>query len=247
MNGEGGKSDPWLLVSDIDDTLTGNRADLDRLWARLKACPGTIRLALNSSRPAGSVDRTLADCFPDDFRPDAIITGLGTEIRLGRSFLDTWRRQFIDWPDREIRKLVEDMGYSAHDDIFQTEGKASFAVSGRDDADRVLERLRKEGIAFRSIFSGAGDLDILAPEAGKDAAMRHLAGHLGIPVERTVAAGDSGNDLALFEAAGRAIAVGNAREELLATMPRHKTYRAAAHHAAGVLEGLIEFGLLPEQ
>ncbi|GAB4516564.1 MAG: hypothetical protein Tsb0019_16050 [Roseibium sp.] len=236
--------DAWLLVSDIDDTLTGNREDLARLWQRLKLASGRVRLALNSSRPAASVDRTLAEYFPEDFAADAIITGLGTEIRLGRSPLESWRRQFVAWPDKDVRKLVEDMGHTAHDDIFQTEGKASFAVPGPDAARRVLDRLRHEGIVFKSIFSGTSDLDILAPEAGKDAAMRHLAQHMGFPLERTVAAGDSGNDLALFEAAGRAIAVGNAREELLAAMPRWKTYHATGHHAAGVLEGLIELGLL---
>jgi sucrose-6F-phosphate phosphohydrolase len=247
MAGEDGAgAAPWLLVSDIDDTLTGNREDLARLWQRLKAASGRIRLALNSSRPAASVDRTLAEYFPDDFVPDAVITGLGTEIRLGRSHLESWCGQFVDWPDKDVRKLVEGMGHTAHDDIFQTEGKVSFAVPGQEAARDVLDRLRREGIDFKSIFSGTSDLDILAPGAGKDAAMRHLAQHLGLPLERTVAAGDSGNDLALFEAAGRAIAVGNAREELLAAMPRPKSYHATAPHAAGVLEGLVEFGLLEE-
>ena len=37
MTGETGKSDTWLLVSDIDDTLTGSRADLERLWHQLKS------------------------------------------------------------------------------------------------------------------------------------------------------------------------------------------------------------------
>lgn len=244
MTGGDDSSGPWLLVSDIDDTLTGNQDDLGQLWRRLQGEKGRLRIALNSSRPAASVDRTLEEYFPEDFEPDAIITGLGTEIRLGRSHLGSWQRQFADWPDRDVRKLVEGMGYSSHDDIFQTEGKASFAVPGQDDADRIFERLRQAGIAFKSIYSGASDLDILAPQAGKDAAMRHLAAHLDLPMERTIAAGDSGNDLALFEAAGRAIAVGNAREELLSAMPRMKTYHAKAPHAAGVLEGLIEFGLL---
>ena len=137
------------------------------------------------------------------------------------------------------------MGYAPHDDIFQTDGKASFAVPGKDDVERILEGLRRSGIDFRSIYSGKSDLDILAPGAGKDAAMRYLAEQLGIPVERTVAAGDSGNDLALFEAAGKAIAVGNARRELLSSLPRHKTYLAKAHHAAGVEEGLTALGILP--
>ena len=39
---------------------------------------------------------------------------------------------------------------------------------------------------------------------------------------------------------------GNARQELLSTLPRHKTYLASAHHAAGVLEGLTVMGMLPQ-
>jgi len=245
VNGDGGTSETWLIVSDIDDTLTGNRDDLARLCRLLRAQKHRLHVALNSSRPAASVDETLKDYFPEDFEPAAVITGLGTELRLGRSYLDSWQRQFVDWPDGEVRKLVAGLGFRAHDDVFQTQGKASFAVSGKADAERVLAALRREGIGFKSIYSGVSDLDILAPQAGKDSAMRHLASRLGLPMDRTVAAGDSGNDLALFEAAGRAIAVGNAREELLKAMPRAKTYHAKALHAAGVLEGLIEFGLLP--
>lgn len=247
MTAETGTTDTWLLVSDIDDTLTGNQADLERLWHQLKQAGPHLKLALNSSRPADSVDRTLSEYFPEGFEPDAIITGLGTEIRLGRLFLESWQNRFADWPDGEVRAIVRKLGYAAHDDAFQTDGKASFAVAGKDGVDAILAELRKEGIPFRHIYSGTSDLDILAPGAGKDAAMRHLASYLGIPMERTIAAGDSGNDLALFEAAGKAIAVGNAREELLAALPRDKTYIASGHHAAGVLEGLTEMGLLPQR
>jgi len=237
---------PWLLVSDIDDTLTGNRGDLEQLWMQLRANGPGIRLALNSSRPSASVDRTLEDYFPEGFEPDAIITGLGTEIRLRGSYLESWQSQFLDWPCGRVHEIVGNLGYPAHEAMFQTQGKASYAVPGRQDAERVLDALRQAGIPFRHIYSGASDLDILAPGAGKDAAMRHVAQHFGVPLERTVAAGDSGNDLALFQAAGRAIAVGNARRELVEAMPKEKTYHAAAHHAAGVLEGLTVLGLLPQ-
>lgn len=163
MTGETGKSDTWLLVSDIDDTLTGSRADLERLWHQLKNAKSHLKLALNSSRPAASVDQTLADYFPEGFEPNAIITGLGTEIRLDRFFLESWQSRFIDWPDEEVRKIVRKLGYDAHDDKFQTDGKASFAVPGKDGVDAILAALRDEGIPFRHIYSGTSDLDIFAP------------------------------------------------------------------------------------
>jgi len=143
--------------------------------------------------------------------------------------------------------MVESMGFRPHADEFQAPAKASFAVPGREMATKVLALLTENRLSFEALFSGESDLDILAPGAGKDAATRYLAGHFEIPYERVVAAGDSGNDLAMFEAAGRSIAVGNARSELIEAVPREKTYRARARHAAGVHEGLVAFGILPDE
>jgi sucrose-6F-phosphate phosphohydrolase len=235
----------WLLVSDIDDTLTGDPEGLERLWQAVQANRDRLYLALNSSRPAASVDATLAAEFPPDFAPDAVITGMGSQIRIGGVWAQDWSARFRDWPRDAIFTLVSDLGFAPHAAAFQTDAKASFAVAGVAARDRILAALAAEGLPVRAVFSGKSDLDLLAPGAGKDAAMLFLAEKLGIPRRRVVAAGDSGNDLAMFKAAARAIAVGNARQELIETLPPGKTHRAKAHHAAGVLEGLIALGILP--
>ncbi len=240
-----GPEEPWLLVSDIDDTLTGDAAALDRLWSALRRAEGRVKLALNSSRPAASVDRTLAEEFPAGFAADAVVTALGTEIRIGGAWHAGWADRFADWPRDEIAALVESLGYAPHAAEFQSRAKASFAVPGPAARDRVLAALAAAGLTARAIFSGQSDLDLIAPAAGKDAATRFLAENFGIPLPRVIAAGDSGNDLAMFEASGHAIAVGNARAELLDALPPGKAYRARAAHAAGVLEGLIRLGVLP--
>ncbi len=59
-------------------------------------------------------------------------------------------------------------------------------------------------------------LEIVAPGVSKGTALRVLAEKLGIPIEETIAAGDSTNDREMLEAAGLGIAVANAREELKA-------------------------------
>ena len=48
----------------------------------------------------------------------------------------------------------------------------------------------------------------------KGAGLTELAGILGIPVEGTIAVGDSDNDLPMLERAGLAVAMGNAREHV---------------------------------
>lgn len=57
-------------------------------------------------------------------------------------------------------------------------------------------------------------LDITHPEARKDNALRTLARLLDIPVEETVSLGDMPNDISMLRAAGLAIAMGNAPEEV---------------------------------
>lgn len=243
MTGQG-KTGPWLLVSDIDDTLTGDGAALERLWAAVKRHPERVRLALNSSRPAQSVDATLAQVFPAGFAPEAVITGMGTQIRIRGVAAADWASRFAGWPRAAVHDLVAGMGFAPHPAEYQTPGKASFAVPAAE-RDRVLAALAEKGLPVRAVFSGQSDLDLLAPGAGKDEAARFLCARLGFSPDRLIVAGDSGNDLAMFRVASCAIAVGNARRELLTAMPPDTSYRARAAHAAGVHEGLIALGILP--
>ncbi|WP_282033913.1 Cof-type HAD-IIB family hydrolase [Metabacillus indicus] len=52
--------------------------------------------------------------------------------------------------------------------------------------------------------------------ASKGIALKKLAGHLGIDLAETAAIGDSMNDQSMLEAAGKSIAMGNARPEIKA-------------------------------
>ena len=71
-----------------------------------------------------------------------------------------------------------------------------------------------------------------------------VAARLGIPPERLIVAGDSGNDLAMFHAAGKAIAVGNARDELLERADPLRTFIARGPRAWGLIEGLRHWGAI---
>jgi sucrose-6F-phosphate phosphohydrolase len=239
-------SDPagWLLVSDIDDTLTGDDAAMVRLGRAIGAAGGRLRFAVNSSRPAGSVAETLREVFPPQLRPDAVITALGTEIAVEGKMLASWQERFAGWPHAEIRAALEDLGHRPHPEIYQTPRKVSFAVppGAQDQARAALAPY-----PCRIIASGRDDFDVIPAGAGKGAATLHLAEALGVAPERIVVAGDSGNDLAMFEVTGNAIAVGNAREELLQALAPGVHYRARALHAAGVLEGLRHYGVLPAE
>jgi Cof subfamily protein (haloacid dehalogenase superfamily) len=76
-----------------------------------------------------------------------------------------------------------------------------------------------------------------APGVDKGAGLRRLCQHLGIPLANVLAVGDNFNDLPMFEAAGRSVAMGQSPEAV----------RQAAHWIApsfeedGVAAALIQF------
>ena len=77
--------------------------------------------------------------------------------------------------------------------------------------------LRRHQLPCQLIASGEDDLDILPPGAGKGQATLHLAGVLGFDRAQLIVAGDSANDLAMFQVAPRAIAVGNGSQGIART------------------------------
>ncbi|MDF0603069.1 HAD-IIB family hydrolase [Psychromarinibacter sp. C21-152] len=233
---------PWLWVSDIDDTLTGDAAAMEALAAALDRDRGRVWFAVNSSRPADSVRETLAREFPPDLAPDYRITALGTEVYRGDTPLPGWQDRFAGWPQAEIYAALQVLGHRPHAAAYQTPYKVSFAVPkyAQDAARQALSEFPCQIIA-----SGTDDFDVIPPAAGKGAATLHLAEHLGLTPQNVVVSGDSGNDLAMFRVAPSGIAVGNARPELIRALPEGTFYHARAGHAGGVLEGLRYYGVLP--
>ncbi len=133
----------WLLISDVDDTLTGDDAALATLAEALGQRRPRLTVALNSSRPAASVDATLASVFPRSFRHDAIITAMGTQVRVGGAMVDAWTRRFAGWPRQRIVDVVTGLGHGLHDEEYQTPHKASFAVPRGARRTRCARRWRK--------------------------------------------------------------------------------------------------------
>jgi sucrose-6F-phosphate phosphohydrolase len=238
--------DRWLLVTDIDDTLFGDDEALHELLGRL--AEAGMPLALNSSRPTASVQRSVEATWPSDAAPaDAVITALGTEIEFAGTGRDEgWAARFAGWPRDEIDRIVRGLGFEAHAAEFQTPFKASFAVPS-DERARVEAALDAAGIERRTIHSGATDFDVIPACAGKAEAMFHVAECLGVAPERVIVAGDSANDLVMFEAAERGIVVGNAREELRSRIDPSRAYVARASYAAGMLEALAHWQLIADR
>lgn len=242
----------FLLVTDLDNTLVGDDqalADLNQRLSRHRQEYGTL-LVYSTGRSRTSfqtltTERSLLE-------PDALVASVGTEIyRNGSSEPDpAWSGKLSQGWDREL--VVATAAHFAdlepQPEPEQRPFKVSYFLAESVAAEvlpRLEERLRQRDLDMKLVYSSGKDLDILPRHGDKGQAMGFLRQDFGMPPEQTVACGDSGNDLALFDQRQeRGVIVGNARLELLEwhqANPANHRYLAQAHCAGGILEGLRHF------
>jgi sucrose-6F-phosphate phosphohydrolase len=229
------------LISDIDGTLLGDDEALQVLVDRIASLRPHLRVAYATGRMYPSVREALTEsALP---QPDAVICAVGTEIHRYPSgqVVQEWHdRLGRDWSAERVRQLLGGQpDVELQPDDCQSDLKASFYW--RDvppqRLDDVRMRLREAGLRAEIIYSSNRDLDVLPAGANKGTAAAFLASVWGIPPERVMVSGDSGNDRALFEQGFRGIVVANAHAELKELAGPH-VYQARRPFAGGILEGL---------
>jgi sucrose-6-phosphatase len=244
----------WLLVTDLDNTLVGDNDALQKLNQRLEKARTQehIILVYSTGRSLTSY-RQLCEKTPL-LSPDILITSVGTEIYESGSDLPVaqWSEKLQpQWDYDLVSKIASQFNaLKPQAEPEQRPFKLSYFLE-EAIADQVMaelsDTLQKEGLSTQLVYSGGIDLDILPQAANKGKAMHFVQAQLGIAPPKTVACGDSGNDIALFTGEeNRGIIVGNAQPELLdwhAQTPSPYRYLARSSYAAGILEGLHYFGV----
>jgi sucrose-6F-phosphate phosphohydrolase len=198
-------------------------------------------------------------------KPDILVCAVGTEIYHCNSkeelVLDQeWSKHLsYNW-DRELvaTTAANFPSLKPQPESEQRPFKVSYFVREEKAVQIALELenlLVKEAKVEIQIICSHSDhkeynrnLDILPSSANKGMAMTFVREKLAIDVEKTVACGDSGNDIALFDnRQEKGIIVGNAQRELLDwhhNNPNPNRYLAKTNFADGIAEGLRYFSLL---
>ncbi|HEY9871794.1 MAG TPA: sucrose-phosphate phosphatase [Candidatus Obscuribacterales bacterium] len=246
---------PFLLVTDLDNTLVGDDNALQELNQRLdqhRQEHGT-KIVYATGRSLALYQQLTTE--QQMLQPDALIAAVGTEIYLNidgtpdeewaEKLSQRWERDLVVATAAHFADLVP------QPDTEQRPFKVSYYLSEEAAVEVIprLESLLKErGVDAKLIYSGSQDLDILPRNGDKGLAVQFLRQRWGIDATQTVVCGDSGNDIALFSVGEvRGIIVGNARSELRLWYdlnPAEYRYLAKAACAGGILEGLNYFGFL---
>jgi Cof subfamily protein (haloacid dehalogenase superfamily) len=151
--------------------------------------------------------------------PDAARRAIGMIAACGADiWLFTAERWFVLDPNRpyvarEIRTAqAEPVTVPNFDPMLGAAGKIVGVSADFDLLARCEAELRPalDGQA-NAVRSQPYYLDVTHPSANKGAALRWLAGHLGIPHAEIATIGDGDNDVAMFRESGFSIAMGNGR------------------------------------
>lgn len=236
---------PRLVVCDIDNTLTGCPAAAARFaeWSRHRQVGFIVATGRSLEEAQVVLERWN---LPE---PDGFITSVGTVIhrRGPGGALQRWSafESALDenWDRVGVAGAVERLGIVPQSDANQGPHKLSYLGTAAEAA-AAGRAIAAAGLSARVVHSHGRYLDILAPGAGKGAAVKAYAADFGLDLAECVAAGDSGNDADMLEACGVGIVVGNALDELAGLTTRRGLIRAEAHYADGVLEGLAIAGLV---
>ena len=245
----GTPSDPDLiLATDLDGTfLGGEPEDREALYSWIEEerervglifvtgrdLPFIEELCGGSNAPwpdyvIGDVGTTIAtvDIDAKSIRPNA---ALEQPIAEGWADAGPWVRSVLDGAP----------GLKPQETPFRH--RMSYHYFPEDFDPACLNPIEERG-GLDVLISADCFLDVLPAGVSKGPSLTRLADHLGVRGERILVAGDTLNDLSLFETSFKGVAVGNSEQSLLARLDQcDSVYRAVGHGAAGVSEAIAHY------
>lgn len=235
-----------ILVSDIDDTLLGDRKALEALLGWLEEERELTAFAVATGRNLSRAVEILKEWGVRV--PDIVVSSVGTEIHYGPDLVadGAWERQIRGgWRRRALEAAFEEIpGMRPQAPEKQGRYKLSFDVSPRlmPDIEILKNRLRTLGLQARLVYSQGAFLDVLPVRASKGLAVRFLSHRLGVPLESILVAGDSGNDREMLRGDTLAVVVANHKPELDDLRGLDRILFSSRPYAGGILDGIAHYG-----
>jgi sucrose-phosphate synthase len=234
----------WSLISDIDNTLIGDRLALKELVNYLNS--SKISFGVATGRSIESAQQILEEWQVPP--PDLWITSVGSEIHYGIDVIEDMEwREYIDyqWQPELVRKAIADLsGMEMQSIEGQRLHKISYLVNPTQAPSlaEIQRHLLRYQLNVQTIYSHQEFLDILPIRASKGDAVNYCADKWNFSMEQILVAGDSGNDEQMLAGKSKAVVVGNYSPELEKLRGKKNVYFAEGFYAQGILEAIAYYG-----
>ena len=156
--------------------------------------------------------------------PPDIVTAVTDFFRKNGWYVQNYSEDILSFPvDNEYSKFYQDnqkvTGTAVGWDIMRTKTshvcKMLNITSGLEETEKISGIVRAEFGDKLSITRSTPIFnEIVSPGVSKASAIKILAKKFNIDISEVMAIGDSDNDLPMLKAAGKSIAMGNARDEI---------------------------------
>jgi hydroxymethylpyrimidine pyrophosphatase-like HAD family hydrolase len=236
-----------VLVTDLDGTLLGGSlAERRAFYGWLERRRQEVLHVFCTGRNLASIDQLLRQDEAVGLRaPHLVIGDVGCTVACGTSLaplplaVEPIEQRWRGKPERVAPLLAGAAGLSAQP-VSAVRRLAYYYDPEAFDHSLIAE-LEAHGVDC--VLSDNRYLDVLPAGVNKGSTLQSLLALLDLPAERVVTAGDTLNDLAMFETGLAGVMVGNAEPALRAHLSRlPRTYLAEGHGCAGITEGLRHFG-----
>lgn len=233
-----------LLATDLDGTfLAGSPEDRQHLYQIINAHP-EIKLAFVTGRGLEVVLPILSD--PTVPTPDYIICDVGATVVDGRTRHPIQPIQSeIDarWPgESAVASVMAEFSALERQQVPQ-QRRCSYFCKELDVTEHIRQRVQALGCEI--LFSANRYLDVLPRGTSKGRTLMSLARLLGIDSEAILVAGDTLNDLSMFQHGFAGVCVGESEPALLsATRNLPNVLHASRPGCAGIIDAFDHFGFL---
>jgi sucrose-phosphate synthase len=236
-----------LLVTDVDDTLTGDDEAMATLMERLDSTDANVGFGIATGR---TLNEALA--LMDELEmpvPDVLITAAGSELHYGTHLLPdrSWERQIrYRWDRDEVQRVLGGIAGLAR----VTQAETKYRLRYRLDPKRapspkeIRRRIRQQGLRVTTILDHEIYLDVVPIRASCGFAIRFFCFKWNLEPQRLLVAGDSGNDWDMLSGDTLGVVVSNHTPELERLRGRPRVYFAKSAHARGILEGIDYYDFL---
>jgi hydroxymethylpyrimidine pyrophosphatase-like HAD family hydrolase len=243
MREAGGSLPQTILATDLDGTFLGGSSEARAvLYDWIAQRRDEIVLIFVSGRGLDFM-RGLAKELP--VQPDHMIGDVGTSVACGPWYSPLPHlEQWLDaaWPADAHGRIDEAMrqhpGLSEQPRV--SGRRRSYYYKDPGHAEAARHDVQKMG--FDVLISDNLYFDVLPPGVQKGPTLLRTLQALDLPADRTLVAGDTLNDLSMFDTGLAGVAVGNREPALDAAIRQHENvYRSPNAGAAGVLDALQRF------